>query len=209
METVYMKALKRVGRSAARPRRKQPTALLVAVLVAAGAALALSACGSGSSGSGVAHTGSTSAPASADPASGSSAAPTAAQEAKLEKFSQCMRSHGVTNFPDPSNGRLELRAGPGSALNPNSPTFQAAMKACRSLAPSTNASPAQRAQLEAQALKFAQCMRSHGVPNFPDPNFSGGQLKTKLQGIDPNSPQFKSAQQACQSLAPGGGNVGG
>jgi hypothetical protein len=44
-------------------------------------------------------------------------------------------------------------------------------------------------------------MRSHGVRNFPDPNSQGGFL---MGGdVDPNSPTFKSAMQACQSLLPG------
>ena len=51
-------------------------------------------------------------------------------------------------------------------------------------------------------LAFAKCMRAHGVPNFPDPNGSSGQLGPN-SGIDPNSPQFQSALNGrCQSLAP-------
>ncbi|MGO9179419.1 MAG: hypothetical protein ACLQHS_09130, partial [Candidatus Limnocylindrales bacterium] len=48
-------------------------------------------------------------------------------------------------------------------------------------------------------------MRAHGVPNFPDPKFSGGGISMNLNGsgIDPNSPTFQAAQQACQSLLPG------
>lgn len=208
METVQNTSSKQSGRSPARLRRKRLSASLVAVAVVAGIALALAGCGSGSSNNGVANTGSTSTTstaASADPTS----APSAASQVRLERFSQCMRSHGVTNFPDPSNGRLQLRAGPGTGLDPNSQQFRSAMQACRSLAPQMNASPAQRAQMQAQALRFSQCMRSHGVPNFPDPNFSGGGMKVNLNGIDPNSPQFKSAQQACRSLAPGGVRQGG
>jgi hypothetical protein len=52
-------------------------------------------------------------------------------------------------------------------------------------------------------------MRTHGVPNFPDPTFSDGGVRMKLKagganGIDPESPQFRAAQKACQSIAPGG-----
>jgi hypothetical protein len=49
------------------------------------------------------------------------------------------------------------------------------------------------------AVAFATCMRSHGVPNFPDPSKGDG---FDLTGIKRNSPQFQSAQKACQSLAP-------
>jgi hypothetical protein len=55
-------------------------------------------------------------------------------------------------------------------------------------------------------------MRSHGLANFPDPQTSGngiGLTIGKNSGIDPNSPQFKSAQHACQSLLPGQKGHGG
>jgi hypothetical protein len=51
-------------------------------------------------------------------------------------------------------------------------------------------------------LKFVACMRSHGVPDFPDPQ--GGRLLIGGGKVDPNSPQFKSAMQACRTLLPGG-----
>jgi hypothetical protein len=50
--------------------------------------------------------------------------------AKLEKFSQCMRAHGVPDFPDPSGGGLSIQSHPGSDLNPNNPTFKNAGKLC-------------------------------------------------------------------------------
>ena len=50
--------------------------------------------------------------------------------AKLEKFSQCMRAHGIPDFPDPSGGGLQLHSSPGSDLNPNNPTFKNASKLC-------------------------------------------------------------------------------
>jgi hypothetical protein len=117
-----------------------------------------------------------------------------------------MRSHGVPSFPDPdSQGHLYLKVTKGSALDPNSPKFQAAQVACKNLAPSQNAA-ASDAQLSGQMLKYVGCLRSHGVPNFPDPQVSGGHFMLQLpKGISMTSPQFQSAQQACQSLIPGGG----
>lgn len=52
------------------------------------------------------------------------------------------------------------------------------------------------------ALKYAQCMRANGVPNFPDPDANGGfgGIQRKLAG----DPGFQAAQQACRGLAPGG-----
>jgi hypothetical protein len=47
-------------------------------------------------------------------------------------------------------------------------------------------------------------MRSHGVPSFPDPTFSGGRVNLRLSPGIASSPQFKSAQQACQAQGPQG-----
>jgi hypothetical protein len=64
---------------------------------------------------------------------------------------------------------------------------------------------AQTAQAKARALAMSRCMRSHGVPNFPDPQFQngpGGGVGIRLggAGIDPNSPAFQAAQKACGSI---------
>jgi hypothetical protein len=56
----------------------------------------------------------------------------------------------------------------------------------------------QQTRAQTQALKFAVCMRKHGLPNFPDPTFSHGNIGQK--GFDPNSPQFQSAQKVCTSF---------
>ena len=57
----------------------------------------------------------------------------------------------------------------------------------------------------ANGAKFAACMRSHGVPRFPDPTGQGGITIDPSMGIDPDSPKFKTAQSACQKLLPNGG----
>jgi hypothetical protein len=66
---------------------------------------------------------------------------------------------------------------------------------------------AQQRQALSQALKFSACMRAHGVPSFPDPTTRNGGVTISLggSGMNPNSPQFQSAQRACRSLMPGGG----
>jgi hypothetical protein len=60
----------------------------------------------------------------------------------------------------------------------------------------------------AAALAYSVCMRAHGVPDFPDPNSQGGISIDIRAGshsdLDPNSPQSKAAQTACQKLRPGG-----
>jgi hypothetical protein len=58
-------------------------------------------------------------------------------------------------------------------------------------------------------IKFADCMRSHGVPNFPDPGGSAGIQISSGSEINPQSPAFQSAQSACSKLMPGGGPGGG
>jgi hypothetical protein len=175
-------------------------------------ALALAGCGSSSS-PGVAHVGTTSA---SSPSSGSGGTPEsgesrAAAQQKLVKFAQCMRTHGEPEFPEPTEGNIEIHSQNGHGPNPESSQFKAAEKACSKYAPSKVApSPAQQAKIQEQALKFSECMRSHGVPNFPDPKFSGGGTRVTLKaggssGINPSSPQFQAAQKACQSNLPGKG----
>lgn len=118
------------------------------------------------------------------------------------KFSQCMRSHGISSFPDPnSSGQIGISSSTG--LDPRSPTFQAAIKACRKDLPNGGQpTPQQLAKAKAAALKFSQCMRAHGVKDYPDPDFSGGGVRIRIGGspgsdLDPNNPTFKSAQSAC------------
>jgi hypothetical protein len=176
------------GRDSIWLRRAAPLAAALA-----GLTLFLTGCG-GPSGATAARAGAT--------ATGT-ASPSGPAHKSMVAFSACMRSHGLPKFPDP-NSKGQLLITPNSGVDPNSPQFQAAQQACQSLAPQQ--SPAQAQQSQARILKFAACMRSHGVPNFPDPTFSGGHFQMRLpQGLDPSSPQFQSAQQACQSLAPFGG----
>jgi hypothetical protein len=126
-------------------------------------------------------------------------------------YSACMRAHGISDFPDPqilANGtvarRIEVQQ--GSDLDPATPRFQAARKACRSLvpAPPQGQRTQQQAREQAQALQYAQCMRTHGVPTFPDPDFSHGISFGDNGTYDPNSPSFQAADRSCGSLLSGG-----
>jgi len=120
-------------------------------------------------------------------------------------FARCMRAHGVADFPDPgSNGQFNSLSG----INPNSPKVQAAGRSCQSVLPGGNPA-AQLAQGLAQGLRFSRCMRAHGIRNFPDPsgNTAAGGSSISIHvpagsGIDPNSPQFRAALQACRSILP-------
>lgn len=116
-------------------------------------------------------------------------------------FSECMRSHGVPDFPDPkiTSGGGEVISIPDS----DSPRFEAALKSCRKFLPDGGgSSPAQQAQEQDQLLRFARCMRARGVPDFPDPTVSGGRARFPAGRIDLGSPRFAAAKKACgQSLA--------
>ena len=72
----------------------------------------------------------------------------------------------------------------------------------------SSGSPPSQAQLQGDPLKYSECMRSNGVPNFPDPTAGGGFLFRASAGIDPSSPAFKAAQAKCQKLMPRGGPPG-
>jgi hypothetical protein len=124
------------------------------------------------------------------------------------KLSQCMRANGVPNFPDP-NGQGVIQ---GSGIDPNSSAFQKAQQTCAKKIGGGlgTRTPAQQAQAQAAALAFSKCMRSHGVPNFPDPQFgSGGSIRISLHassggaGLDLNSSIVQKAQKTCGSLLPG------
>jgi hypothetical protein len=186
-------------------RRRRRAGLRAAALIGSAAvaavALAAAGCGGGSS-SGVAEvdTGAATTTTSAGGGTGSGSG----KSARALKYAQCMRSNGVPNFPDPVNGRTTLRLGPNSnGVNPQTPQFKSAQQACKEFAPEGLAQGGDP-QLQAAWLKYAKCMRSHGVPDFPDPNFSSGGITMQLPPATANSPQFKSAQQACRSLLPAG-----
>jgi hypothetical protein len=123
-------------------------------------------------------------------------------------YSQCMRSHGVPNFPDPNSaGDIIQSAQPGQSDDSNSSTEQAADTTCRHLLPgggstSSGTSP----QTVSQLLKIATCMRTHGLPNYPDPIVSNGNITLGLSaaGIDPSSQQFQAAAKRCASVIPAG-----
>jgi hypothetical protein len=164
--------------------------------------VALAACGSSSN-------------PSANAGGGTTANP--ADYTRALKFASCMRSHGVQNFPDPTSngaGGMQIMRTPGSTkvngVSVNGPAFQSAMQACRSYLPNGgHPKPPSEAQKQ-KMLAFSQCMRSHGISGFPDPTFqrgTAGMMITPGSGINPNSPAFKKAQQACG--APFGKVTGG
>jgi hypothetical protein len=198
--------------AAAKCRSRRPPDVGSAVIgLLAALGLLAAACGGGGTAprtaSGVTAT--TSAPAVAPTGtsgtSGSGPAGQANQSEQLQ-FSQCMRSNGAPNFPDPGPGGLLLNAIAAAGIDTHSPSYQAALQACKKYNPAANLSPAQSAAQNAQGLEFSQCMRSHGVPNFPDPTTGPtGEPVINLRGlgIDTSGPTFQAANQACQKVVPG------
>ncbi len=120
----------------------------------------------------------------------------------LVAYSECMRSHGVTTFPDP-NSSGEIPKEKVVAAVVGNPRSSAAQRACRNLIPESGLGPPQpamppRTQL-ADALSFARCVRAHGFPSFPDPT-SQGQLTPEMvsaAGIDLHQPKVLRAGLAC------------
>ena len=133
--------------------------------------------------------------------------PTPDPQKAMLAFAQCMRAHGV-DMPDPgAGGDVTIGGGPGNPIDQS--TMDAAQNACKSKLPKGGHQPtaAEQKQFQDQAIKFAQCMRQHGI-DMPDPVFSssggGGTVKQNLgDGVDPASAEFQAAQKACQSLMPG------
>jgi hypothetical protein len=132
------------------------------------------------------------------------------------KFSKCMREHGVKNFPNPevSAGGIKLSF-KGEGVKPQ--TMDSAQKACQHFQEEgeqgPELTPQEKVEKEEEVLKFAKCMREHGIE--VEASVSGGGVKVGIHGgpgatgPNPNSPAFQAAQEACQSLLPGPKGKGG
>lgn len=172
----------------------------LAVMALVGTAVLAAGCSSGPSGPQVASTSaSMSVSASATATSSGSAV------AQALAYAQCMRAHGVTNFPDPTvqNGSVGFDFS-GADVDQNSPAYTSARQACQSLRGGGTANSGSANY--AAELKFAKCMRSHGITDFPDPNSKGGFSGTS--SVNPSSPTFQSAQSFCMKQS-GLGNGSG
>jgi hypothetical protein len=133
-------------------------------------------------------------------------------DAKRIAFEDCMRKAGLT-VKTQNNGRERATA----IQIPKGVSPARLQKIQRDCARKTGGGPRQPSKAEQarfldQALKFARCMRAHGV-DVPDPQPQGGGIRiggprgSRSSGpdtLDPQSPAFQSAQKACESLLPGG-----
>jgi hypothetical protein len=128
-----------------------------------------------------------------------------AQQNGAVAYARCVRSNGVPNWPDPeSNGTFDKSKLTAERLGVSSSRLQSAQNACRHLLPNGGSGPnaAQVQQMKTQGFEFARCVRSHGVPNFPDPDSSGRIPDPASVGIDQGSPKFEAANQACGKYRP-------
>jgi hypothetical protein len=192
----------------------QRAPLLAAAAALVGLALALAGCG-GSSSPGVAHISSAKGASSSSSASrGSSPEDPASIERAALVYAKCMRANGVPRFPDPNaDGGFLFHARAGLT---NSPLSKEAQAKCHKLLPPGPGSGAPpTAQTLARFLKISQCMRKHGVYDFPDPRTSvpsnpfgsgrGTGLISDIEGvilvfsstINQQSPSFTRAAAAC------------
>ena len=153
--------------------------------------------------------------ATGNDAAGSGPSTPAALESEALAYSKCMRANGEPNFPDPeAGGGFVFQTGAG--IDPSSPQFKSAQAKCQKLmpvgiGPGTQTHPS--AQALTQMVKVAQCMRRHGVSNFPDPrttvpplsSLHGGGVISDIDGvilvfpgtIDEQSPLFTRAAAVC------------
>ena len=86
-----------------------------------------------------------------------------AQE-KAVKFAECMRANGVPHFPDPdSKGQFNF------GVDVSRDVWLKAVDACKALKPPGALSSKRSPKEQSASLRFAQCVRDHGVKDFPDP----------------------------------------
>ena len=139
---------------------------------------------------------------------------TASLRDEAVKFAACMRANGVKQFPDPdASGQLTIDGiANGSSLDTNSAVFKQAISACKDVEPAGFTGHKRSAQEQANAVKFAQCIRDNGVKDFPDPDPNGPLIDTsripsvERAGTPPrNNAVLKAAMQKCRDFSAGAG----
>lgn len=127
--------------------------------------------------------------------------------ASAYRYADCMRSHGVPNFPNPrvsvdGNRVAVMQAVPESDVA--APKFKSAQKACQGILPAPGSQPEQQGHRLA-FLAFARCMRADGVSSFPDPNSQGQITRAMLgaAGVDLTSRSVYRAAIRCVPVTHG------
>ncbi len=135
---------------------------------------------------------------------------TVAQSTRGEQFATCMRSNGVSQFPDPpASGNFTIdEIAHTSPLDTSSPAFTQALTACRRLQPAGFTGSRRTAAQQQAALELARCIRKNGVSDFPDPISGKPLVDTELI---PSTQQpggmsaLKAGMRKCSDLAAGAG----
>lgn len=148
--------------------------------------------------------------AGADPDGGGGTNPVA--QVQTAKYSECMRANGVADFPSP-NAQGQVAYG---GISVPKDVWVRAVDACKNLQPADWSDTGRSPEQQDAAIKFAQCVRDHGVPDFPDPATPRDPLIDTTQmrgGVSARSiPELKPAQEACNDLftaaLPGNGMPG-
>jgi hypothetical protein len=135
---------------------------------------------------------------------------TAANAQTAVKFAECMRSNGVSEFPDPgASGKFTIDGiVNGSSLDPNTPAFTQAISACRNLEPAGFMGSKRSPQQMQAALEFAQCIRASGVKDFPDPATGQPLVDTNLipsAATSSGMSILNAAMQKCRDLGAAAG----
>jgi hypothetical protein len=129
------------------------------------------------------------------------------------KFAECMRSNGVSGFPDPAaTGSLTIDGVlNGSSLDPNSTAWRQALTACQHLEPPGFTGTTANTQQMKARLQFAQCVRDHGVTDFPDPTANGPLVDTNRipsAATPAGMSALNAAMRACGRYAAASGVTG-
>jgi len=195
--------------------RQIRTRHLSAAALAAAASLGLAACGGSSKSPGVANLNGS----NNHNAVTTTTLPKGNPTQLLDEWASCMRQNGDPNQVDPTidaNGVIHIHygtpppggggsgsagavktigggggpGGPGSG--PCDAYLTAASTALRGGKPMQRPDPA-------KLIKYSECMRANGVPDFPDPNPTGGLSLQVHPGsdLDPQNATFQDASKLC------------
>lgn len=143
---------------------------------------------------------------------GSSASASAAGVKDPLAFARCMRANGLPDFPDPDTNGANHAGGGGQSgpVDPHSTAFQRAQQKCRQyLGPPVVSRNEQGVWSVADKLKYAACMRQHGLPDFKDPDQNGAFPPPAKGSRGLGSPEFQRADKACAGFKPNGAGGGG
>ncbi len=136
---------------------------------------------------------------SAAPSAGPAQVTTADRVPIWLRYAMCLRDHGI-NEPDPS---FDRDGNPAWQVNPKTLPSEA-VTACASILQPLSSTAGGRGSASPERLaamtRVSQCIRQHGMPDFPDPDPAGNGWPTIS---DPTlNPAFAPAWQACKQFLP-------